>query len=157
MVSPTQTLKFHVMVIVYGVDVKGAKDRRSKHIKVGRILDYLANRWESIKNWILIAPGVYVTEGKVSISLAKKIREYIIEKLGKEVIVLVTKHVTEMTKDIEVMRKTEREHELEVMGTKYVSEVREFGGSYYISLPKSIAKTIGVKKGSKVIVRVAKA
>jgi len=156
-VSPTQTLKFHVMVIVYGVDVKGGKNKRAKHVKVGRVLDYIAERWESIKNWIMVAPGVYVSEGKVSISLAKRVREFIIEKLGKDVMVMVTKHVTEMTKDIEVMRKTEREHELEVLGTKYVSEVREFGGSYYISLPKTVAKTIGVKKGDKVIVRVTKA
>jgi len=156
-VSPTQTLKFHVMVIVYGVDVKGAKDRRSKHIKVGRILDWIANKWESIKSWVMVAPGVYVSEGRVSVSLAKRIKDLIHEKLGKDVTVMVVKNVTDFTKDIEVMRKKEREHELEVMGTKYVSEVREFGGSYYISLPKAVAKTINVKKGDKVIVRVTKA
>jgi len=156
-VSGRYQVSMHVMVIVYGSNVKGAKDKRSKHVKVGRILDYVANKWESIKSWVMVAPGVYVSEGRVTVSLAKRIKDLIHEKLGKEVMVMVVKNVTDFTKDIEVMRKTGSERELEVMGTKYISEVREFGGSYYIPLPRTVAKTINVRKGDRVVVRVSKA
>jgi len=146
-----------LMVIVHGVGVKGAKDKRSKYIKVSRVLDMTAEKYDAIKEWVMVAPGVYLSEGRMTVAYMKRVKSFLEEKLGKDIIVLAVKNVTDLAKDLELMRKAESEREMEVMGTKYISEVREFGGSYYISLPKSIAKTIGVKKGDKVIVRVTKA
>ena len=146
----------HVLIVTYNAEIDGVKDKRHKYIKVNRVLDKLLDKYSSLKSWVVLAPGVFMSEGRVSINTMKRIKAFVHEKLGDDVLVLASKEVTEVAKDIELARKVERDYEMEWYGYKYVSDVKVFGGVYYITLPKSIAKNLKVRKGSKVVVWVRK-
>jgi len=157
MQSETPKILMHVTIVAWNSEIKGTKDKRSKYIKLTRCLDKLVDKFPSIKSWIMLGPSIYMSEGRVTVHTMKRIRSYIEEKLGEDVLVLATKEVTELTKDIEVSKKVSKDIEMGLHGMKYVSDVKVFGGVYYITLPKNIAKSLKIRKGSKVVVWVRKA
>lgn len=146
----------HVLIVTYNAEIKGVKDKRHRYIKVNRVLDKLLDKYSSLKSWIVLAPSVFMSEGRVSVNTMKRIKAYIKEKLSDDVLVLASKEVTEVAKDIELARKVERNYEMEWYGYKYVTDVKVFGGVYYMTLPKDVAKALKVRKGSRVVVWVRK-
>lgn len=154
--APQRKVLFHALIVFHGIEIPGCKSKQAKHIKISRLLDKIIDEFPGLRCWIELAPGVYMSEGRTTVKAINKIRSLIKEKLGVEIPVYAIKEANEMAKDLEVEEKMRKSEFEELHATWYETEVREFGGAFYIPLPKQIARSLGVGKGSKIIVHVAR-
>ena len=154
--APQRRILFHALIVTHNVEIPGCRSKQAKYIRISRLLDRIIDEFPGLKSWIVLAPGVYMSEGRTTIRAISKIKSLIKEKLGTELEVYAVKAITDLTKELEIEEKMRKAEFEELMATWYETEVREFGGAFYIPLPKQIAKSLGVQKGSKIIVHVAK-
>ena len=154
--APQRKVLFHALIVTHNVEIPGCKSKQAKYIKISRLLDKIIDEFPGLKSWIVLAPGVFMSEGRTTINAIRKIKSLIKEKLGVELEVYAIKAITDLAKELEVEEKMRKSEFEELQATWYETEVREFGGAFYIPLPKQIARSLGVGKGSKIIVHVAR-
>ena len=154
--APQRKVLFHALVVTHSIEIPGAKSKQAKYIKISRLLDKIINEFPGLKGWIQMAPGVFLSEGRTTIRTLNKVKSLIREKLGVEIEIYAVRAVTELTKELEIEEKMRKEGISNIFTMWYEADVKKYGDSFYIPLPKTIAKSLGLDKGSKVIVHIAK-